>query len=66
MGVFLLQVYKAWVNCCLAELGKRSVTDLADKLKDGVILSQLIKSTTGYEIAQCQQVINFHLLSFHM
>ena len=53
----LLQVYKAWVNCCLADIGdNRKVTDLADDLKDGVILSQLIKSTTGYELSQGQQV----------
>lgn len=53
----LLQVYKAWVNCCLADVGdNRRVTDLADDLKDGVILSQLITSTTGYELSQGQQV----------
>lgn len=52
-----VEVYKAWVNCCLADVGdNRRVTDLADDLKDGVILSQLIKSTTGYELSQGQQI----------
>ena len=53
------QVYKAWVNCCLTQIGdKRTVNDLAEDLKDGVILCQLIKSTTGHDITQNQQVNN--------
>lgn len=55
---FLLQVYKAWVNCCLGQLGdKRVISDLAEDLKDGVVLSQLIKLTTGHELP-CQPVNN--------
>lgn len=51
------QVYKAWVNCCLAQIGdKRTINDLAEDLKDGVVLCQLIKSTTGHDITQYQQV----------
>jgi len=50
-------VYKAWVNCCLAQIGdKRTVNDLAEDLKDGIVLCQLIKSTTGHDITQHQQV----------
>ena len=52
---FFLQVYKAWVNCCLGQLGdKRTINDLAEDLKDGVVLCQLIKLTTGHEFSQCQ------------
>ena len=50
-------MYKAWVNCCLAQIGdKRTVNDLAEDLKDGVVLCQLIQSTTGHDITQYQQV----------
>lgn len=50
-------MYKAWVNCCLAQIGdKRTVSDLAEDLKDGIVLCQLIKSTTGHDITQHQQV----------
>lgn len=49
----LSQVYKAWVNCCLAQFGdNKTINDLAGDLKDGVVFCQLIKLTTGYEIAQ--------------
>ena len=51
------QVYKAWVNCCLAQIGDNTtVSDLAEDLKDGVVLCQLIKSTTGRDITQYQLV----------
>ena len=51
------QVYKAWVNCCLDQIGdKRTVHDLAEDLKDGIVLCQLIKSTTGHDTTQYQQV----------
>ena len=54
-----MQVYKAWVNCCLAECGdKIRINDLAVDLKDGIGLCQLIKSTTGHEIDQSQLVCN--------
>lgn len=50
-------MYKAWVNCCLAQIGDNTtVSDLAEDLKDGVVLCQLIKSTTGHEITQYQLV----------
>lgn len=53
----LVQVYKAWVNCCLAEIdNERRVNDLAEDLKDGMALCQLIKLTTGHEIEQHEQV----------
>lgn len=55
--VFLWQVYKAWVNSYLAESGaKRKINDLAEDLKDGIILCQLIKLTTGHETGQSEEV----------
>lgn len=52
-----VEVYKAWVNCCLAQIGdKRTVYDLAEDLKDGAVLCQLIKSTTGHDITQYHQI----------
>ncbi|KAL9962797.1 hypothetical protein ACROYT_G031937 [Oculina patagonica] len=46
-----VEVYKAWVNCCLAQLDdQRTIHDLAEDLKDGVVLCQLIKLTTGHEL----------------
>ncbi|KAJ7325610.1 hypothetical protein OS493_029473 [Desmophyllum pertusum] len=59
LSIPFVAVYKAWVNCCLAQFGdKKTINDLAGDLKDGVVFCQLIKLTTGYEIAQCQQVNN--------
>ena len=50
-------MYKAWINCCLTQIGdERTVNDLAEDLKDGFVLCQLIKSTTGHDITQYQQV----------
>lgn len=55
--VFLWQVYKAWVNSYLADCGAKSkINDLAEDLKDGIILCQLIKLTTGHETGQSEEV----------
>lgn len=51
-----VEVYKAWVNSYLAESGaKRKINDLAEDLKDGIILCQLIKLTTGHETGQSEE-----------
>lgn len=51
-----VEVYKAWVNSCLEECGgKRTITDLAEELKDGIILCQLIKLTTGHNTCQWEE-----------
>lgn len=50
-------MYKAWVNSYLAEsCDKRKINDLAEDLKDGIILYQLIKLTTGHEAGQSEEV----------
>ena len=54
-------MYKAWLNCCLLEYGDSTkINDLAEGLKDGIALCQLIKLTTGKEIDQSQLVLTFH------
>lgn len=51
-------MYKAWVNCCLSEFGDSSkINDLAEDLKDGIVLCKLIKLTTGKEISQSQFMV---------
>ena len=59
-------MYKAWLNCCLLEYGDSTkINDLAEGLKDGIVLCQLIKLTTGKEIDQSQMVlINFSFCSY--